>query len=292
MLDSSDNLALFTATVFSLLAFYRVILKLPTIPKARESRVLSLPDLSFDGEVAGELLDVFQTEGLSSSVCSRASGSVNLDFFGAKESAEGLVSFYLGDVSGKGLAASLYQATCVSTLQLAASISLDPVGIVSEVNETLCRRGGKERFATLVYGTLEISSGRLRLLSAGHPNPIKISKNSQAKVMECAPCLPVGISSEHKYALTEHYLQPGDSLLLYSDGVTEARDSRRDFLGECGLLKLAERHHCGLPGFMVESVLDQVQEFSPTRKDDQTLMILHYSGVRSEYATNSLLQAV
>lgn len=234
----------------------------------------------------------FETDGLSAYACSKASGEFNFDFYGTSQSHSGLVSFYLGDVAGKGLPASLCQNNCISTLRLASSISQDPIGIVSEVNKTLCDCAPDGRFATLLYGTLDLSSGRLRLLSAGHPSPIRISRDEAVETLTCTPCLPVGVQSEHQYVLTEHRLNPGDTLVIYSDGIVESRDAGNGFLGEHRLAAIAKKYHSTLPGHLVAIIFDQIQAFCPNRKDDQTILAMHYSGLHSEFETNRLAQAV
>ena len=293
MLSSSVQLVpIVTTLTITLLALKGILQTLfspsHAPPEPRKPRAYSYPEVALDGDLARDARETFVADGVSAFACSKASGSTNFDFFGMKRSSSGLVSFYLGDVSGKGLSASLCQVACVSSLKLASSISVDPVGIVSEVNESLSRRGIEGRFATLIYGTLDATSGRLRLLSAGHHKPIRISRNNQAETLDCPPCLPVGILAEHKYVLTEHRLEPGDTLLLYSDGITEARDRSRVFWGEARLAEAAQRFHSPLPRHLVKNIFEQVQDFSYARKDDQTILAIHYSGLRSEFATETL----
>jgi serine phosphatase RsbU (regulator of sigma subunit) len=290
--STNDMTVLMSVTMLSLLAFYRVIQLLPETPgPRRRSPPQAVPDISWEGESSDDISSSFDTNGLSAFACSKTKGSANSDFFDISQSRSGLVSFYLGDVGGNGLSASLCQASCTSVLKLASAISLDPVGIVSEVNESLCRREAGERYAKLLYGTLDLTSGRLRLLSAGHPNPIRVSRDDRVEVLECTPCLPVGILPEHKYVITEHRLEPGDTLLLYSDGIVATRDGSQEALGDQGLARMAQELHSTLPGHMVENLFEQVCHFGSSRKDDQTLLALHYSGLRSEFATNKLLQA-
>lgn len=293
MLNSFSEIAiLLGVSIFSTLTFLRVMRRIPDTSTETIPQDFHLPEISFEGETPDDILDSFQTSGLSTFACSKAGGSMNVDFCQVIQSRPGFVSFYVGDVSGKGLSASLFQTVCTSILKLASAVSLDPVGIVSELNRTLCGRGIDGRYATLLYGTLDLSSGRLRLLSAGHPSPIRVTRNDKVDFLDCKACLPVGILEEHRYALSEHRLMPGDTLLLYSDGVIEARDAGRQFFGSRKLATIAQKFHSTLPHHMVERIFEQVQHFSSSRKDDQTILALHYSGLPSEYATNTLAEAV
>ena len=264
-----------------------------TAPETRYEK-LQVPRFSeslWGDDVLEETADSYRFDGLSAYACSKASRGENFDFFEVKEVKDGLVSFYLGDVSGKGIAASLCQAVCTSVLKLASTITTDPVSIVSEVNDSLSRRGIEGRFVTLLYGTLDITSGKLRLLSAGHPDPILISENDETRLLPCKPCLPVGILAEHKYVVTEYWLKPGDTLLLYSDGITEARDVRREFFGEDRLQEIAQCYNSTLPRVLIDRIFEKLETFTSSRKDDQTALALHFSGLHSEFTTKVLQRA-
>jgi serine phosphatase RsbU (regulator of sigma subunit) len=241
-----------------------------------------------DETIPVESVDSFQTDGLRAWARSKASFDANSDFFEIRQRTDNLVTFFLGDVSGKGVPASLYQLSCATLLRQASGISLDPVGVVSEVNRTLASRDTDGRYATLLYGVLELSSGRLRLLSAGHPNPLNVSRNGDVEVLECSPCLPVGIVPGHEYALTEHQLKPGDTLVLYTDGITEARGQDREFFGEHSLRDVARQYASTFPRALVDKIFEKVTDFSAGRPESQTVVALGYSSPRSEFETNKL----
>jgi hypothetical protein len=123
MLNSTNDMAvLMSVTILSLLAFYRVIRQIPDASRPRRRSVVhAVPDISWDGEISDDVSSSFDTNGLSAFGCSKASGSVNFDFFDTSQSRSGLVSFYLGEVAGQGLSASLCQASCTSVLKLASA---------------------------------------------------------------------------------------------------------------------------------------------------------------------------
>lgn len=233
--------------------------------------------------------DTFEIEGLRAYTLSKAGSAVNYDFFDVQNHCKNVVTFYLGDVSGKGESAADCRSACRSLLKHAARISLDPAGVVAAVNETLASYELDGRYATLLYGRLDLTSGRLLLLSAGHPNPIRISRRlDRTQILECSPCLPVGILTGHDYVVSGFSLLPGDTLLLYTDGITEARDSNRQFFGEHNLMQVAHQAHSPSPQALVDSILRRVDSFSPILGDDRTVMAITYVGLRSEYSTNRM----
>ncbi len=174
-----------------------VLLRLPSgteAPVERDFPPLPIPH-SFASDppvdtVAEEQQDGFHSEGVEAWKLSISGDNISGQFYEIKERSDGLVTFYFGAVSGRGLPASLYGVSCSALLRQASNISVDPVGVVTEVNQTLAERNGDGRYATILYGTLDPSSGRLRVLSAGHQNPLRLTPQGEVKALPCAPCLP------------------------------------------------------------------------------------------------------
>ena len=210
------------------------------------------------------------------------------DFFRIWEANENVVNFYLGDVYGRGVPASLFQVSCSTLLSQASGISLDPVGVVSEVNRSLSLRETDGRYATLLYGSLDLSSGRLRMVSAGHHSPLRVRSDGKAEVLACTPGLPLGIQQERRYAQSEYHLEPGDTLLLFSDGITDTRNSERLPFGLESLLRTA--HECPVvcPRVLVEEVMAEVERFGEARSNDRTAVALQFEGRTSGFETNRL----
>ena len=290
---NSHTLSLLGKSIL-LLAGARIWLSsLARSPRHSEQQVklpFSYPD-DFDALIESEIeqrTDNFQVEGARAWTRSKSCGGQSRDFFEIRESARNTVNFYLGDVAGKGVPATLYQVSCVSLLRQASSISVEPTGVVSEVNRTLTEREMDGRHATLVYGTLDLSSGRLRLLSAGHPQPIRLSRDGSVEVLDGTVCLPLGAVAEHKYVHTEYHLDPGDTLLLYSDGITATRNRKRETFGARSLLRSLPQHDVSSPKALVDRIFEEVSDFGSTHNQEQTVMAVTYTGLTSEFDTNKL----
>lgn len=200
----------------------------------------------------------------------------NGDFYGLEEVVPGHYSFYLGDVSGKGLRAAFYQTSCLTLLQQAARVGTDPEDVMNEMNHVLAARENEDRYATLIYGTYDSATKLLTLASAGHPLPFLVSSEGEISEVDCPHGLPVGLNSTFNYRSRKISVEPGETLILYSDGLTEARNEQRDFLGEMGLLELLLRH-CDKPlPTVTEEVMREVDCFAPKRSDDQTILALRF----------------
>lgn len=180
----------------------------------------------------------------------------------------------LGDVAGKGLGAALLMAKLQATLRALApdSDSLPELG--ARMNGILCRDGLPSRFATLVYLELEPHSGLLHILNAGHMPPIALRGAALEKLPSVAPLL--GILPEATYTEQNIDLQPGDLLLVYSDGLTEAYNNKGDFFGDERLLGFLPQ----LQGLSAQAagdrLLAELESFvgDERRSDDLSLVLL------------------
>ena len=190
------------------------------------------------------------------------------------DGASGRLGVALGDVAGKGMGAALLCAKLQATLRALApqAPSLESLG--AALNGVLERSGLDNRYATLFYAEIEAGSGALRYLNAGH-NPALHVKDGGIDTLS-ASSLPLGMLPGTAYGQGAAILAPGDVVVLYSDGITEATDARGL---EFGLerLQACVRDAAGLPpGDIVRRVLDDVSLFLDHEKphDDQSLLVL------------------
>ncbi len=142
----------------------------------------------------------------------------------------------LGDVAGKGLGAALVMAKLQATLRALAPgfDTLDALG--AQVNRIFLRDGLPNRFVSLIYLELEPENGRVRLLNAGHLPPLAVHEDAREELPRGAPAL--GLTPDAAYTEQSITLAEGDLLLVYSDGLTEARNEAGDFFGPHRLAKL------------------------------------------------------
>jgi sigma-B regulation protein RsbU (phosphoserine phosphatase) len=194
-----------------------------------------------------------------------------VDSIGLKDGKLGLV---LGDVSGKGLGAALLMAKLQATLRAFATEVGSLADLGAHVNRILCRDGLPGRFATLVFLELDPGSGKVKLLNAGHMPPYIVRGEGYESLPSVAPV--VGILSEASYVEQSLELASSQLLLVYSDGLTEAVNSKDEFFGEERLQALL----AGLGGLSAkaagERLLTEVARFVGEERftDDLSLVVI------------------
>jgi serine phosphatase RsbU (regulator of sigma subunit) len=135
------------------------------------------------------------------------------------------------DAVGHGLPATLLASVAISAYRHARRNALDLPEIAVEINAVIAGQFAASQFATAVLARLDIDTGRLRWINAGHPEPLILRGSALVQPPRCPPSRPLGLQ-ETKPATCETRLEPGDRLLLYTDGITEARAPDGEFFGE------------------------------------------------------------
>jgi sigma-B regulation protein RsbU (phosphoserine phosphatase) len=201
--------------------------------------------------------------------------AVGGDYFDIFPISDDRTVFLIADVSGKGLGAALL----TTMLQGAFSgmvAGVDPSQIFNQINRFLCRHTDVERYATLFFGILD-SNGNLEFINAGHPSPLIVRQGEIAEPFTDSS-FPVGLIPEANYAASHVKLQPGDTLILFSDGVTEAMDPEEQLFG-LSRLRDALRDRSDAPLEQLQKgVLDAVENFArgASQADDITLFLIRY----------------
>jgi len=201
--------------------------------------------------------------------------AVGGDYFDVFSLSEDRTAFLIADVSGKGLGAALLTTMLQGALS-SMTIGTEPARLFEHLNRFLCEHSEVGRYATLFFGILD-RGGRLDYINAGHPLPILL-RQSQASEPCCEGSVPVGLLPGTQYASAQVQLHPEDTLVLFSDGVTEAQDPLQQMYGDARLREVLVRHACESLDDIRKAVLDSVEDFirgaSPT--DDVTLLLVRY----------------
>ena len=181
----------------------------------------------------------------------------------------------LGDVSGKGIAASLFMARLSSDLAHFAPVFIEPGRLLAKINRELCGRAKQGMFVTLVYLVLDLSSGILLCANAGHPSPMVITAKG-VRSMEDATAKgpPLGILPDAVYGQQGMGLDPDDAVVLFTDGVVEARDEKGAVFGFDRLRAELLRQGALSPESLIRGVIKAVDRFSKNRdgRDDLTMV--------------------
>jgi serine phosphatase RsbU (regulator of sigma subunit) len=138
------------------------------------------------------------------------------------------------DSVGHGLPAAVLASVAISAYRHARRNRLDLPEMAAEINGAVAGQIGGSQFATAVLARLDVDTGRLRWINAGHPEPLILRGSSLAPLPRCPRNRPLGLQ-ETKPSCCETRLEPGDRLLLHTDGITEARSPDGEFFGEQGL---------------------------------------------------------
>ncbi|MEV8376088.1 SpoIIE family protein phosphatase [Kribbella sp. NPDC056861] len=188
-------------------------------------------------------------------------------------------AFFLGDVCGKGPAAAA--VTSVARYTLRAAAMHDPATALNTLNAVLHERyvGGDPRYCTAVFGTLRAdpATGQIavRFASGGHPPPLLIRADGRSDYLHSLDGTLIGILPDSRFPHTDITLEPGDQLLLYTDGLTEARvDGKHDFYGSEALQTLAIHYAGTSPAALVEALSDILAGFGSRLTDDTALLAL------------------
>jgi sigma-B regulation protein RsbU (phosphoserine phosphatase) len=207
-----------------------------------------------------------------SGVCLAAS-AVGGDYFDAVKLAHQRVALCVGDVSGKGLPASLLMANLQAAVHAYTDIGIEPKTLCQKVNQIICGNIAVDRFITFFYATLSVASHRLSYTNAGHNAPILVRRDGSCERLETGG-LVLGVDRNADYEQGELDLASGDRLVLFTDGVTEAVNAKGEEYGEQRLLHLViESRHLGATALQ-ETVVDSVKRFSDGRlKDDSTVVV-------------------
>lgn len=198
------------------------------------------------------------------------------DFFELLASQEGCISFMLGDVCGKGIEAAATTAMVRTTVRAYAYENPTPSQVMRRVNEALLRQLTPDRFVTLVYGTIDLASGRMLVASAGHPDPLLRHADGSAVQLTLPRHPPLGIFPEEGYTSFTCDLAAGDLLVLMTDGVLDAGWRRDPFGLERALAVVASARDAS-PGAVANSLLDAAVAYAGgTLSDDISIMALRY----------------
>jgi len=185
----------------------------------------------------------------------------------------GKMCFVVGDVSGKGIAAGIFMAVTRTLIRANAVPGRSPLEIMNRVNAQLAKENQASLFVTMILGIVDTATGRMVYGQGGHNPPILVPAQGKP-TYEPAGGMPLGVFEDAKFGERELQLKPGETLLVYTDGVTEAMNQAKDLFGEDRLEKAVTGVADLSPEKIAERVIEQVEGFvlEAERSDDITLL--------------------
>ncbi len=193
--------------------------------------------------------------------------------------------FCIGDVSGKGVPASLFMAVTRSIFRTVSAHETMPDRIVTTMNRTIVDMNKTLMFVTLFVGVLDLPTGRLYYCNAGHDAPLLVGAG--VGELPCDANIPVGFSPEWKFSLQEARIFTGTTILLFTDGLTEATDANKTLFNiervtDVAIKALAQQHQ--QPRLLISQMTDAVHQFvgDAEQSDDLTMMAIQYIRQQSD----------
>ena len=193
---------------------------------------------------------------------------------------EDRLGFVIGDVSGKGVPASLYMAVSRTMLKAIASQIDDPGKCLQTVNEMLIPESDLTTFVTVFYGVLNTKTGQVQYCNGGHNLPYVIRENGTIEELENTEGLLLGKIDGIEFETKELTLQPGEKILMFTDGVTEAMNEDGNMYEEPRLESFLQKRADNEPNKLVRNVIVDVLKFmnKADQSDDITVMSVGYNG--------------
>jgi phosphoserine phosphatase RsbU/P len=208
-----------------------------------------------------------------SSIASRQVGG---DYFDVRPVGADAFACTIADVSGKGMSAALLAALLQGAFSIASEDPARTDALMVRVNRFLNERAQGEKYATVFYCTVH-KDGQLRWANAGHPKPVLVRSNGDLVLLESTG-LPLGLIESAAYEIKAMQLEPGDKIVLFSDGLSEAENSDGEFFDRAALRDVLRRHSASgsieLHDRLVEAVNDFTEDAEPS--DDITTLVLEY----------------
>lgn len=204
--------------------------------------------------------------------------SVGGDCFDVVALNGGRFGFFVGDVAGKGIAASLLATLLQGVFYTTAALDIPLIEVTKRVNQFLCERSSDDRYATLFYGVLD-PRGALEYINAGHVPPL--IRRASGEVVELSSSnFPVGMFREAEFASERVSLTAGDYLVIYSDGVSEARNLRDEMFEQERLASLMRDFAGTGAEELAEAIGSGVRNFTggAPQADDITMVVIQFKG--------------
>ena len=202
----------------------------------------------------------------------KSARQVGGDFYDSFPLKNGSVCTVIGDVSGKGVAASLFMVFVKTLIREKLTDISDIAETVKSINLDICRSNPEEMFVTAFIAIFDKASGKFCYVNAGHNKPV-IIRNGKAEFLNCPPCMALGVFDDSEYKQYTADFSNGDILYLYTDGVTEAVNENKEFFGEKRLLDACTGTQHTAKG-LCQSISSSLIEFINTGEqfDDITML--------------------
>lgn len=191
-----------------------------------------------------------------------------------------ILAFTIGDVSGKGVPASLLMAITRTLFRSRTQKNMQANEIVEAINADLCLDNENSMFVTFFLGLINLKTGMMTYCNAGHNYPYILRRSGSMECLDQTHGTPLGLFQDRKYGIDTVSIQREDCLVLYTDGVTEAMDVENELFGDDRLMELLDnKAHNYKVSNVTRMILNEVSRFSgdAEQSDDITILVISYS---------------
>jgi phosphoserine phosphatase RsbU/P len=227
------------------------------------------------GILPSDFSDLEQAYGVNIDAVLQPAREVGGDLYGVRAAGPERLVLFLGDVSGKGIAASLFMVRAVSLARLLAQQISEPECILARLNDELAADNPSSMFVTFVCGIFTPSTGKLSLANAGQCRPLLLRSTERPRWMIEKLGTALGFEPGLKYERTDVYLREGDALVFYSDGVTEAFNTKEECYGNEHILLDLRNTETQTASFIAQRLLESVGQFvgDAPQSDDIAILV-------------------
>lgn len=206
-------------------------------------------------------------------VCHQAR-QVGGDYYDFLDLGGGRVALVIGDISGKGIAAALLMANLQANVRSQCAIAVDqPQRLLGSVNQLFCENITDGSFATLFFAEYDDATRRVRYANCGHLRGLLVRGDTSVERLDSTATI-LGAFKKWECEIAKTQLMPGDTLALYTDGITESFNAAGEEFGEERLINALFRHKDSTPESMLAAVVDEVRRFSPQEQQDDITLIV------------------
>jgi sigma-B regulation protein RsbU (phosphoserine phosphatase) len=216
-----------------------------------------------------------EVEGLRIESAMFTAHQVGGDLYDFRDFGGGSLGVMIGDVSGKGVPASLFMAMVVSEFKYFAAAGVLPENVLSGLNAKLVKESSSGLFVTMFYMVFDMKKKKLRFSSGGHLPAIHLNHLGEVKLLDVPDGMPLGLVDSY-YSSGELSFDKGDIFVLYTDGVTEAMNARRELYGAERLIRAVTLSKGLPPDKMLNAMEKDLRRFEPKSRqhDDITFIIV------------------
>lgn len=271
------------------LAFFGGIALLVLLALELADRVTMKRDLQIAREIQSWLMPAEppQISGIDIAFATRAANTVAGDYYdaflrsGGTEEGKDRLLLIVADVAGKSVPAALLMATLQASLRTLSVQPASPLELIERLNRYACEQNlGRQRFTTAFLAELELGSGSLTYVNAGHNWPVLRRSSGAIERLE-AGGLPLGIMANGRYEHGQTTMNPGDLLLIFTDGLIEAENDREEEYGEARMVEMVFNSSKSGAGDLIKGLMASVEAFVglAPQHDDITCLVMRMGSV-------------